>query len=81
MKNTSPKKEEARFDRKKAERIWKKVATKESSLTLLRNLKSEKIGTRNVENFIIELRGEKTSKPKGTVCPGGFPRAKTNKTK
>ena len=71
MKNTSPMKAEARFDRNKAARIWKKVASKESSLNLLRALKSENLGTKNVENFLLELRGEKLSKPKITLFPGG----------
>ena len=82
MKNTSPITEEARFDRNKAVRIWKKVVDNETRLDLLRTLRKENIGTRNVENFLVELREEKNvnQKPKGSSYPGGVSQGKTNKT-
>ena len=61
MKTTSPM-DEARFDRSKAERIYKRVASKEASLTMLRVMKSYNVGTRCVEEFLLDLRGQKGQK-------------------
>ena len=50
--------EEARF-RRKATKIWKSVATKETQVNLLRKLKNYEVGTRKVEEFMGDLRGDK----------------------
>ena len=55
---------EARLNMSKANRIWKNVALGESKLSLLRTMKKKDVGTRKVEEFIIDLQGDK-SKGKG----------------
>ena len=44
------------YEQHKAARIWKKLARSESRLNLLRKLKLAKLGTKNVEDFLFELR-------------------------
>ena len=55
-------KNEARFDNSKAAKIWKRLALCESRLDILRSLKSKDIGTGRVEEFILDIRGQKHGK-------------------
>ena len=58
--------EEARF-RRKAVRIWKTVAIKESQLNLLRKMKCQEVGTKQVEEFLCDLRSSKNSSKKDKI--------------
>ena len=60
---------EARF-RSKASKVWKTVAIRESQVNLLRVMRRENVGTRNIEEFVSDLRGEKMNS-KGAPSLGG----------
>ena len=63
----------------KAVRLWRRHSRKEEEVWLLSELRKRNIGTRNTEEFIRDLRGEKISKGGGSQAGKANNHNKTNK--
>ena len=77
MSETKTVKNTAGYRVNNAVKIWRRMTRKEEEIWLLKELKRKNLGTRNIEEFLGDIRGEK--RVRGTQEGKGNNLIKTNK--